>query len=704
MQNHSTNTRGGGVELISEQVQAEKEPGDRINELEKRVQELTSEVAKKNELLGMEKSLRRQAEEKLIANEEIYSSIFNHIGIGISVISPDMEVVFLNRVMKKLFPDIDVSERPVCYKSFSIPPRDEVCPFCPTIKTLQDGKNHVIVNEMPTEAGMRHFKITTAPVLSEDGSVSAVIEVVEDITDRKLAEQSLKENEERYRIFTSLTSDYVFKCSHAENQPYRIQWMAGAVEPITGFSQEEILEMGCWLKIVHPDDFELISSKLMGYFPGARGTAKFRIITKSGQVRWLKESCCCENGSTPGEIILYGTTQDITEQEVLFSQLVKNQKLESLGVFAGGIAHDFNNLLTGIIANISLAKIFVNPEEKVFTRLEEAEKASGRAKELTQQLLTFSKGGDPVKKIASIEKILMDSSSFVLRGSNVRCELAIPDGIWPVEVDVGQIGQVVNNLLINADQAMPDGGIIRISVENLTAGPDDVVTLNEGHYVKFSIEDRGIGIPEEYLAKIFDPYFTTKQKGSGLGLATVHSIIKKHDGHIFVESKIGSGTTIHVYLPASGKKLTGTIAEEEKHLSGYGNILVMDDDEIIREVAKEILGHLGYRVELCADGNQAIALYRKAMNNDEPFDLVIMDLTVPGGMGGRETMEKLLEINHEVKGIVSSGYNNDPILANYRQYGFSGVVIKPYNISELGKVVQDMIPRGSTNRPAQPAI
>jgi PAS domain S-box-containing protein len=687
------------VEHISEQGQADKKLDRLIVELEKRVQELASEIDEKNELLGREMTLRRRAEEKYIANEETYSSIFNHIGIGISVISPDMEVVFLNRVMQKLFPDIDVSKRPICYKIFNVPPRNDVCSYCPTVKTLKDGKIHTAITEISMESGTHHFKITTAPIPSPDGSVSAVIKVVEDITESKQAEQSLLESEERYRIFTSLTSDYVFKCSRGENRPYRIRWMAGAVESITGYSREEILEMGCWLKIVHPDDLDLISSKLMEYHPGARGTAKFRIITKSGQVRWLKESCCCEHGSDPGEIILYGASQDITEQELLFSQLVKNQKLESLGVFAGGIAHDFNNLLTGIIANISLAKIFVNPEEKIFTRLEEAEKAADRASELTQQLLTFSKGGDPVKKVASMERILTDSISFVLRGSNVRCELAIPDDIWPVEVDEGQIGQVINNLLINSDQAMPDGGIIRIGAENLTAGPDDIVSLNEGRYVRFSIEDQGIGIPEEYLAKIFDPYFTTKQKGSGLGLATVHSIIKKHDGHIFVESKIGAGTTIHVYLPASTKKLPGTLPGEEKHPSGYGNILIMDDDEIIRDIAREILGHLGYRVALCTEGSQALEMYRKAMNTGEPFDLVIMDLTIPGGMGGKETMEKLLEIDHDVKGIVSSGYNNDPILASYRQYGFSGVIIKPYNITELGKVVHDLIPRGSANPP-----
>jgi PAS domain S-box-containing protein len=517
--------------------------------------------------------------------------------------------------------------------------------------------------------------------------------IIRDISERRRTEEMLQASEERYRKFASLTSDYVFKCSRVDQEPYRIRWMGGAVASITGYSQEEMYERGCWLSIVHPDDGERIAARLMAYEPGMRDTASFRIITKSGQVRWLKESCCCERGAVSGELVLYGTSQDITEQEELHAQLLKTQKLESLGVFAGGIAHDFNNLLTGIIANISLAKVFVKPEDRIFARLDDAERAADRARDLTQQLLTFSRGGAPVKKAASLEQILMDSVSFVLRGSRVRCEFMIPEDIWPVEVDVGQISQVINNLLINADQAMPQGGTVRVRMENLAVGPRDTLPLGEGRYVKCSVEDQGTGIPEELVSRIFDPYFTTKQKGSGLGLATVHSIVKRHGGHIGVESGVGAGTAFHLYLPASTGEVPPSCREAEKQHAGCGRVLFMDDEEIIREVACEILSFLGYGVTLASNGAEAVEEYRMAMESGEPFDAVIMDLTVPGGMGGKEAMKKLREIDGGVKGIVSSGYCNDPILSHYREYGFSAVVVKPYNIKQMGEVMREVIMR-----------
>jgi PAS domain S-box-containing protein len=386
--------------------------------------------------------------------------------------------------------------------------------------------------------------------------------------------------------------------------------------------------------------------------------------------------------------------RDVTESKRLEEELRKAHKLESLGVLAGGIAHDFNNLLTGIMGNISLAKVMMNPRDKTYRRLDEAEKAVWRARDLTQQLLTFSKGGAPVRKTASIEQIVMDSASFVLRGSNVRCEFAVPEHVWPVEADEGQMSQVINNLIINSDQSMPDGGVIKVRIENLHDGQRDLLTLKEGRYVKISIEDQGVGIQEEYLQKIFDPYFTTKQKGSGLGLATVYSIIKSHDGYIRVDSKVGVGTTFHIYIPASENGPQSAGGATDAPIEGSGRILVMDDEEIIREVAVEILEHLGYRVAACCDGAEALEEYRKAEETGDPFTAVIMDLTVPGGMGGKETMKRLLEIDSRVIGIVSSGYSNDPILAHYRDYGFSGVAAKPYNMEELGRELRELLAHG----------
>jgi PAS domain S-box-containing protein len=383
--------------------------------------------------------------------------------------------------------------------------------------------------------------------------------------------------------------------------------------------------------------------------------------------------------------------RNITDRKRLEDELRKAHKLESLGVLAGGIAHDFNNLLTGILGNVSLAKVVIDSRDKAIKRLDEAEKAVGRARDLTQQLLTFSKGGAPIKKATSMEQIVMDSASFVLRGSNVKCEFNVADQVRTVEADEGQMNQVINNLVINADQSMPEGGTINIRIENITVGQKDIMAIKEGRYVKISIEDQGVGISKEYLQKIFDPFFTTKQKGSGLGLAIVYSIINKHDGYIDVESKVGFGTTFHVYIPASEISLQPKCQKNETPIKGSGRILVMDDEEVIREVATEILGHLGYRVEVCYNGSDAVKEYVKAMDTGDPFDAVIMDLTIPGGMGGKESMKKIQEIDSEVICIVSSGYSNDPILADYREYGFSGVAVKPYNMDELGTVLHGLL-------------
>jgi PAS domain S-box-containing protein len=385
--------------------------------------------------------------------------------------------------------------------------------------------------------------------------------------------------------------------------------------------------------------------------------------------------------------------RDITERKRLEDEMLKSQKLESLGVLAGGIAHDFNNLLTSVLGNISLARLLAGEDRMLVRRLEDAEKASLRAGDLTRQLLTFSRGGAPVKKAACVEQIVMDSVSFALRGSNVRCEFSFPDDIHPVEVDPGQMNQVINNLIINADQALPDGGIITVSAENVEIGPEDLSTLAAGSYVKISVQDRGCGIPETNLDKIFDPYFTTKPTGSGLGLATVYSIIRKHGGLITVDSSVGTGTTFHIFLPASDNEPTESDPRKRPPDKGAGRILVMDDEEIIRDVACEILVHLGYETESCGNGEEALRLYERSMGT-EPFAAVLMDLTIPGGMGGKETMKRLREIDPNVKGIVSSGYSNDPILAHYRDYGFRGVVLKPYDIGELGDALHKVIRSG----------
>lgn len=398
-----------------------------------------------------------------------------------------------------------------------------------------------------------------------------------------------------------------------------------------------------------------------------------------------------KDGKIIGVVLVF---RDMTERRKIEEELMKADRLESIGVLAGGIAHDFNNILTAIIGNISLAKMYTNPSDKVHARLINAEKASLQAQNLTQQLLTFSKGGSLIRRPSSIVDIIKDCMDFSLRGSNVKCELSFNENVWPIEVDEGQISQVINNLIINANQAMPDGGTIEIHVENVDIREDDIkylVSLQVGRYVKISVKDYGIGIPEENLSKIFDPYFTTKKKGSGLGLFSCYSIIKKHDGHITVESRQGAGATFHVYIPASHKHVPSENRQPDTHHVGRGYVLIMEDEETIREVTGEMLSHFGYEVAFARDGAEALALYQHAKDAGRPFDVLVMDLTIPGGMGGKETIKRLLELDPQARAIVASGYANDPIIAEFKQYGFCERIAKPYKSEELHRILHRVI-------------
>jgi CheY-like chemotaxis protein len=296
--------------------------------------------------------------------------------------------------------------------------------------------------------------------------------------------------------------------------------------------------------------------------------------------------------------------------------------------------------------------------------------------------------------VVSIAELLEESALFTLRGSNVKCEFSLPDDLWSIEVDRGQMSQVITNLVINANEAMPEGGILAIGAKNTVIKRKGALPLPKGDYVEITVEDYGVGIPKKHLGRIFEPYFTTKQKGTGLGLATTYSIIKNHDGYITVESEPGVGTTFYIYFPASKKPVTKKEEVEEAvqaAFQGRKRILVMDDEETIRDMLSNMLSTAGFEVELASDGKEAIERYEKAMELGQPFDAVIMDLTIPGGMGGKEAIKKLIEIDPDVKAIVSSGYSTDPIMADFRKYGFSAVMTKPYSISEMERTLRRML-------------
>ncbi len=392
--------------------------------------------------------------------------------------------------------------------------------------------------------------------------------------------------------------------------------------------------------------------------------------------------------------------RDITERQRNEAERRKAETLEQLGLLAGGIAHDFNNLLTAIIGNISLASLLLPPDNELTTRLVDAKNASLRARDLAQQLLTFARGGAPIKKTASIGKLIQDTVSFSLRGSHSRSEFSFGADLWAAEIDPGQISQVIGNLVVNADQAMPNGGTLRVSCDNFSYNSTDglIPDLSPGEYIRIAIRDQGTGIPQEYLKRIFDPYFTTKPKGTGLGLATTYSIVKNHNGLITVESELHAGSTFTVYLPAAiHHELPVEPVGATQPITGTGRVLVVDDEEAICALVDFTLGHLGYEVTQAATALEGINIYRQKLEAGERFDAVILDLTLPGGMGGKEALKKLIEIDPTVNAIVSSGYATDATMSRYQDFGFRGVIAKPYEAADLGKIVHDVISSSHVN-------
>jgi PAS domain S-box-containing protein len=470
-----------------------------------------------------------------------------------------------------------------------------------------------------------------------------------------------------------------------------VRYESPSVERVLGYRPEELLGVNAF-DLVHPADIAATGEVFRSVVrePGRNAAVEVRFRHKDGSWRTLEtvgKSVATDNDG----VIVIINSRDITDRKRLEEDLIRAQKLESLGTLAGGIAHDFNNLLVSILGNVSLSLLDADPASDTHRQLRVAERALLRAQSLTQQLLTFSRGGVPIKKVIAVGPVIREATEFSLRGSGVTCAVELPGDLWPVEADAGQIAQVVNNLVINADQAMPAGGALTVRAENVDSAHREIPALKPGRYVRLFVQDSGIGIPREHIGKVFDPYYTTKQKGSGLGLAVTYSIIRKHGGHIAVESAPGAGTTFTVYLPACDAGCAEAQADEGRIAGGKGRVLVMDDEPEVRETVGAMLERLGYTVELVESGARAVERYRESLRDAGPFDLVIMDLTVPGGMGGKEAIARLREMDPGVRAIVSSGYANDPVMANYAQYGFSGVVAKPFRLKDLSASVASVM-------------
>ncbi len=560
--------------------------------------------------------------------------------------------------------------------------RERVVSYCKTSTELQ--KDHVIEYRMIAADGRVVWMRDIVSVVVENGNTTGLKGIMIDITDLKKAGDMLLESAERYRTLVENNYDIIIESS----EDGKFLYLSPNFKESLGYSPDELAGKSMFAN-VHSDDTPNSMREFTRIVTTrSPGKTVFRYRHRNGSWRWLESSGRAFE-TADGELRYVGILRDITDRKRYEEELFKSEKLESLGVLAGGIAHDFNNLLTVILGNISVSKMNLTPQDKIYTRLTEAENASFRARDLTSQLLTFSKGGAPVKEyVHTLGDLIRDTASFAVSGSKVKCEFDIADDLWPAEVDGGQISQVIHNLVINSDQAMPDGGVITVRAVNTTGKGQ--YGDEEGKYIRITISDKGIGMTGDLVEKIFDPYFTTKQKGSGLGLATVYSIVRNHGGRIDVESEIGEGTRFDIYLPAAAEKISSQDGGSDLK-KGEGKILIMDDEETVRQVAGEMMRRLGYSVDDASDGQEALRKYSEAKDAGEPFDAVMFDLTVPGGMGGKEAFGKLLEMDPDVKAIVSSGYSNDPVMAKYNEYGFKGVVTKPYSIEELGRVLYDVL-------------
>ena len=547
------------------------------------------------------------------------------------------------------------------------------------LANLGAGRASHLEHEILRKDGSRRFVETHGRNIVQNGRELRITSI-RDITERKQMERALQESEEQFRTLCDAAPIGIIRADGAGNTTYcNPRW-----EEITGFPAQAGMGRG-WLQTVHPDDLGQLLT--LATRPIARGeilSHELRQVTPQGRIIWVR--LLLSPVYTPEGVLnsQVGTLEDITEILQARQELLKTQKLESLGVLAGGIAHDFNNILTAIFGNISLARFQLDDPEALAKRLEDAEGALVRATDLTKQLLTFSRGGAPVKSIIRLDDLLQEAARFVLHGSNVTCRFELAEDIWPVEADEGQLSQVIHNLMLNAVQAMPEGGTVTIRAEKVGSPHDG------GRFVRITLTDTGRGIPEGNLPRIFDPYFTTKPQGNGLGLATCYSIIRKHGGKIRATSKEGEGSSFVLSLPASERPCPSDPKSQETLRRGSGRVLVMDDDQDIRGIAQGMLEELGYTVDFAEHGAQAVALYRQRKEQGIPFLAAILDLTIPGGMGGKETIARLLEIDPGVKAVVSSGYSNDPVMANYLDYGFSAVLSKPYRPQEMGRVLWDL--------------
>lgn len=547
--------------------------------------------------------------------------------------------------------------------------------FMDLTRHVFQGGSGTLVFEIVGLKGKHSWLETHAvPLRNEKDEIVALLGVTRDITERKRVDEALRTSESRFRTITESATSGILVVDASER---KFVYANPEICRMLGYPREELLALE--VHDIHP----------VGEHP--------KVQEAFSSQKNLQTICRRKDGTTfpvdikpisielEGKQCLAGFFSDISEKLLLEEEQLKSQKLESIGTLAGGIAHDFNNLLQGLFGYISMAKMALDRPERVQEMLQQAEEALHLSVNLTTQLLTFAKGGKPIKKLIWLRPAIENAVKFSLSGSHTDCLLNLANDLWPVEADEGQLSQVLQNIVLNASEAMAGRGTVNISAENREIPAGTVSGLQQGGpVVRITIQDSGIGIPPDNLARIFDPYFTTKHKGSGLGLATSYSIIRNHGGVIDVTSKVNKGSLFTIWLPAvKNAEVSREPAAPATAAPKKGKILLMDDEELVRDVARAMITVLGHEVECAADGRQTIDLFRQRRDSGNPFDLVILDLTVKGGMGGEEAIGILRQIDPGVVAVVSSGYADSPVVSNYRAYGFAAYLNKPYKIGDL---------------------
>lgn len=656
-----------------------------VHDLQAEIKKLRSEMAVLNE-----------------SNESLGHLLFM-VPDGLMMISKEGRILYVNKALEEI---VGYPSREILGKHLSDPRWDFKCVngeagvrdsvFQSILQTKRALVDEVCHLDFP-EGRQGVFMVNATVHHDARGNMAGIAAIIRDCTELSRVRAENQEIKTVYERLAQYADEAIFRM---EVPTGRITYINDAAEKIFGYSlQDYQSDAGIQAKVIHNSHFQ-------AWVDAVQTTDKDKNVLKNiivsckaraGQAVIMEFTVIAVRNDDGRLMCFECIGRDITVRRFMEAELAKAQKLESIGLLAGGIAHDFNNIMTAVFGSLALAKMEATPSSSVYARLVGAEEQCMKAKALTRRLLNYSQGGSPQRKTASIANVIRDAVDFALSGKNVECRFILPDNLWSAQIDETQMHQVVHSLVSNACEAMPQGGTIEIGAQNMDLSDNRMQTLKAGRYVKWYVRDHGVGMSQEHLRRIFDPYFTTKPmnsvKGMGLGLAICYSIVKSHEGMIAVESTPGVGSVFTVYMPASSdeneeQKPATTV---KKPATPKAKVLLIDDEQVLLDVTGSMLKHLGYDVATAKSHSQAMEQYQQAKETGNPFSLIIMDLTMRGDEGGEIAIRRWKENHPEVKAVISSGYMKDPVIEEYWKYGFIGAMIKPYSLADLKSSLEKIL-------------